>query len=224
MEFKQNEVTTLQATPQTPEEGNTELAAKDRLENVDTIRQILFGEDRRILDAKIQNLTATVERLSKAHQDELAALETRLRAAHAEETNQLKRMLTEANVAQKNALDALANNSVIAAKSSQAAFENKLSVLQIGVQTLSESSNARIRELAQTHTNSFAQLKNDSKILHDASMKNVEEKFASIDKKIVATAQSVTNYMTPKQFSDALRSLAKEFDMPSNNTAQPFQR
>jgi hypothetical protein len=216
---------TNQLRQQTTENTNAESIAKDRLESVDTIRQILFGEDRRVLDAKIQSLTETVEQLVKTHKEALTDLENRIRKAHDEETSTLTKMLVEANAKHKIALDALANSVAQAVRSSQAAFENKVSVLQIGMHTQSESSNAQIRELAQSNTNALAQLKVESKTQHDSAMRGVEEKLISVDKKIVAATQSMTNYVTTKQFSDALRSLAKEFDTPlQTSTAQPFQR
>jgi tRNA(Ser,Leu) C12 N-acetylase TAN1 len=216
---------TNQLRQQTTENTNAESIAKDRLESVDTIRQILFGEDRRVLDAKIQSLTETVEQLVKTHKEALTDLENRIRKAHDEETSTLTKMLVEANAKHKIALDALANSVAQAVRSSQAAFENKVSVLQIGMHTQSESSNAQIRELAQSNTNVLAQLKVESKTQHDSAMRSVEEKLISVDKKIVAATQSMTNYVTTKQFSDALRSLAKEFDTPlQTSTAQPFQR
>lgn len=212
MDFNPN----TQTSQQTTENPNAELIAKDRLENVDTIRQILFGEDRRILDAKIQHLTTMLERLTKAHQDDLANLESRLRTTHAEETNSVKRSLSEASMSQKNALEAIAINVGNAINTSNTVLEKKINNLQLNL---------------QSQTAALAQLKTENMAMHDSASKGIEEKLVTVDKKILSTSLSLNNYITTKKFSDALRALANQFDTltpastpEASNTQQPFQR
>jgi VIT1/CCC1 family predicted Fe2+/Mn2+ transporter len=215
MEFKPhnpNNPTSPQASQLGTDTVNTDSIAKDRLESVDTIRQILFGEDRRVLDAKINSLTTAFEQLARTHREDLANLEARLSKSHEEEKNTLTKMLAEAQANQKTALETLASHTAEAAKTSNAAIENKFSILQIGMQTQNETSIARLRELSQTSSGALAQLKQDNKAIHDASVKTIDEKISIVDRRLTATTQNLSNYITPKQFGDALRSLAKEFD------------
>jgi hypothetical protein len=193
--------------------ASSNISTKDRLESVDTIRQILFGEDRRVLDAKIQSLTTVYEQLAKSHKEDLANLEARLRKSHEEETSILTKMLAESQASQKTALDALASNVANTANISNAAIENKLSMLNKGLQSQTEASSASLREATQASANAIAQLRSEHKLTHDASVKSFEEKITTVDKKLVTATQNLTNYVSAKQFSHALRSLAKEFDV-----------
>ena len=244
MEFNsgsQNNQVTSVSNPNVNDTESSNISTKDRLESVDTLRQILFGEDRRVLDAKIHSLTAVYEQFAKSHKEDLANLEARLRKSHEEETNILTKMLAEAQASQKTALDALASNIANTAKTANTAIENKLSILQIGLQSQNESANTRFRETTQTSANALAQLKSEHKLTQDATVKNFEEKINAVDKKLTTATQNLTNYVSAKQFSNALRTLAKEFDVApvavtannnssgnsaniSSNTSSTFQR